>query len=107
MPAKFRGSYMPPSSAHMAGRSNETQPEAIQIIECVVEGVDLKLAAVARAGIDFADRKAAPKSRTGDAIEACGKLAQHGVIGRGSRFGKRPADKALEQKAAHQRSCPE
>src|SRR5215471_463739 len=41
----------------MARRCDETQPETLEIVEGVVEGVDFQLATVARTGIDFANRQ--------------------------------------------------
>jgi hypothetical protein len=35
----------------MARRGDEAQAKTLKVVECVIEGVDLELAAVARAGI--------------------------------------------------------
>ena len=43
----------------VARRGDEAQPEALEIVEGIVERVDLKLAAIAGAGIDLADGEAA------------------------------------------------
>src|SRR5581483_2556298 len=39
---------------------DKAEPEALEIVDGVVERMDLELAAIARAGIDFANGKASP-----------------------------------------------
>ena len=53
----------------MAGRGDEAEAEALEVVEGVVERVDLELAAVARAGIDLADGKAASEPAARGRIE--------------------------------------
>jgi hypothetical protein len=45
----------------MTRRGDEAQTEPLDVVERVVERVDFEFAAVARAGIDLADRQAAAK----------------------------------------------
>jgi hypothetical protein len=45
----------------MPRRGDETQAETLQIVKRILQGVDFQFAAVARAGIDLADRQAAAK----------------------------------------------
>ena len=47
----------------MARRGDEAQAEPLEIVERVAERMDFELAAVARAGIDLADRQAAAEAR--------------------------------------------
>jgi hypothetical protein len=42
----------------MPRRGDEAQAEALEIVEGVVEPVDFEFAAIARPGIDLADRQA-------------------------------------------------
>ena len=66
----------------MARRSDEAQAEALEIVEGVLQRVDLQLAAVARAGIDLADRERAAEPALGRKIDAAGKLGERGVLDR-------------------------
>jgi hypothetical protein len=47
----------------MAGRGDESQAEALEVVEGVVQRVDLELAGIARSGIDLADGEAPPSFR--------------------------------------------
>ena len=58
----------------MARRSDKAQPEALEIVERVLQRVDFQLAAVARAGVDLADRERAAEPAFGGAVDAAGKL---------------------------------
>ena len=73
----------------MAGRGHEAQAEALEIVEGVVERVDLQLAGVARAGVDFADGEAAAEPCAGGAIDLAGKLGKRLIAGLGRGFGHR------------------
>jgi hypothetical protein len=73
------------------------RPEALEIVEGVVEGMDLELAAIARAGIDRADRKAAAEPAARRAGDALGELGERCVVLGGRRFGERAPPQALEQ----------
>jgi hypothetical protein len=85
----------------MARRSDEAQPETLEIIEGVVERVNLQLAAVAGAGVDFADRQAAAEPAPRRSVELAGKLGKRCVVGSRRRFGERPAQHALKQGSSH------
>ena len=87
----------------MARRGDEAQAEALKIVESIVEGVDLKLAPVARAGIDFADGEAAAEALPRHPIEARGKLGKRGIVLGGRRLGDRVSQQILEQQPAHDR----
>ena len=52
-------------------RGDEAQAEALEIVEGVVERVDFKLAAVAGAGVDLADREAAAEPAARGARRRC------------------------------------
>jgi hypothetical protein len=84
----------------VARRGDEAQAEALEVVEGVVEGVDLELAAVAGAGIDLADRQAAA-----EAPAAAGSSAPRARRARRSsarrRLGQRRAEEALKQELAH------
>ena len=63
----------------MARRGHELQAKPLDVVDRIVDGVDLELAAVARAGIDLADGKGAAEllagpfaQRTGDFLERVG-----------------------------------
>ena len=86
----------------MARRGDEVQPEPLDVIVGVVQRVDLQLAAVARAGVDLADRQAAPELALRGGVE---RLRQAGKLGVDlqRRFGERRMDDALEDEIAHLR----
>ena len=73
----------------MARRGDEAQAEAFEIVEGVVERVDFQLAAVAGAGIDFADREAAAEPAVRGAVEPLCKLGQRGLVRGRRRLGQR------------------
>src|SRR5262249_18348761 len=56
----------------MARRGHEAQPEALDIVECVVERMDFQLAAVAGPGIYPEDRKAPPEPAARGGVDARG-----------------------------------
>src|SRR6266566_6284266 len=91
----------------VAGRGDETDAEALDVVEGVVERVDLELARVAGSRIDLADRETAPEApRDGAAelraegLELPGRLRTQG-------FRAGLAQEVLEESAAHRgtRSC--
>ena len=85
----------------MAGRGDEAQAEAFQIVEGIVEGVDLELAAVAGAGVDLADRQRAAEPTARGAVDALRELGEARIVGRGRRLGEGGLEQALEQQLAH------
>ena len=91
----------------MTGRGDEVQTEAFEIVERIAQSVDFKLAAIARAGVDFADRKAAPETASRIAFEAFGQFGKRGIVRRGRRFGERSMRETFKERLAHQKSCPE
>jgi hypothetical protein len=76
-------------------RGDEAQPEALEIVEGVVERVNFKLAAVAGAGVDFADGEAAAKSAPRGAIKTCREFGKRRVVGSRRLFGQRAACEPL------------
>ena len=66
----------------MPWRGDEAQAEAFEIVERVVQRMDLQLAAVAGAGIDFADRQAAAEPPARGAVDALRKLGERGLVAR-------------------------
>ena len=86
----------------MARRGDETEAEALEIVEGVVEGVDLELAAVAGAGIDLADRQAAAEPAARGGVERGGERGEFGIVGcgRGSVSGERnrPSKRSLRMR---------
>ena len=51
----------------MARGGDEPDTETLDIVKGVAERVDFEFAAVARAGVDFADRETAPEASRNDA----------------------------------------
>jgi hypothetical protein len=85
----------------MARRSDEAQAEALEVVERVVEGVDLQLAAVARAGIDLADGEGATQPAARCRIHVRGQRRQRLRVGRRRRLGDRRQDEGLQQQLVH------
>src|SRR3546814_1403919 len=85
----------------MPRRGDETQPEPRDVVVSVVEGVNLKFAAVAGAGIDLADRKTAPQVPTRGAAERFGQLDERRLVQRWCPLGERWSDETFEQQLAH------
>jgi hypothetical protein len=83
----------------MAGRGDEAQAEALEIVEGIVQRVDLELASIAGCGIDLANGEAAAPPR--GAIETCCKLGQGRVVRLRRRLGHRPPHYVSEQKTTH------
>ena len=73
----------------MARRGNETQSEALEVVEGVVERMDLKLATVARAGVHFADRKRASETPARGRAQALRQLGEVYIVGCWRRLGQR------------------
>ena len=65
----------------MARRGDEAQAEALEIVERIVERVDFQFAAVARAGIDFADRQAAAEPALRRTVEIGGQRCERSGFG--------------------------
>src|SRR5204862_7020402 len=59
-------------------RGDEAQAIALEIVQNVVEGVDLELAAIARPGVDLAYGEAAAEPAPRGTIEASGTLGDRG-----------------------------
>jgi hypothetical protein len=59
----------------MARGGDTAQAEALQIVESIVEGVDLELAAVAGAGVDLADRQRAAQAAARGRSRLCASSA--------------------------------
>ncbi len=85
----------------MARRGDEAQAEPLEIVEGVAQRVDLELAAVAGAGIDLADREAAPEARTRRTVDRVSELGERHLIARGRRFGQRHLEQAFQEQLAH------
>ncbi len=60
----------------MARRGDEAQAEPLEIVESVAERVNFEFAAVARAGVDRADRQRAAEPLAGALAQCLGRLAQ-------------------------------
>ncbi len=56
-------------------------PEALDIVNRVVQRVNFQFAAIARAGIDLADRERAPKPAARAVAERLRHLCEHGFVG--------------------------
>ena len=56
----------------MAGAGNEAQPEALQVMHDVAEGVELQLAAIAASGVHVADGQAAAEAALGSGLAGLG-----------------------------------
>ena len=86
----------------MARRGDEMQPEALEIVEGVVQRVDFQLAAVAGARHRPRGSKASGRAACGDASsKRGGELRKRRVVGLRRRLGERPADDAFEEGSAH------
>ena len=65
----------------MTRRRDETQAEAFEIVERIVERVDFELAAVAGAGVDLADGQAASQPSMRGAVDLLCKLGERRFVG--------------------------
>lgn len=83
----------------MAGRGDEADAEAVEIVEGIAQRVDFQLAAIAGPRIHLADGKAAAEPRAGGGVE----LAREGLHGRvvGAVLGEGGLEEALEQELPH------
>src|SRR6185295_7200242 len=86
----------------MAGRCHEAQPEALDIVEGIVERMNFKLAAIAGTGIDFADRQRPAESPPGGASKRARQFGEMIAVERRRRLGHRRSDQAVEQELAHE-----
>ena len=82
------------------------EPKTLQIVEGVAERVDFQFAAVARPRIDLANGKAAAQTPPRRGIDLQSQFGQRVLVHRRGALRQRQAEQALEQKLAHQRSCP-
>ena len=80
----------------VARRGDETKAEALEIVEGVAERVDFELAAVARAGVDLADGKAAAELAVAALLTSSASSASS-VVGVGRVFRERALNNAFEQ----------
>jgi hypothetical protein len=85
----------------MARRGHEAQAEALQVVEGVSQRVDLELAAIARSGVDLADRQRAAEPAARCPVDAARELGEARIVGRGRRLGEGGLEQALEQQLAH------
>ena len=85
----------------MTRRCDDPQPETFEIIEGIVERMNFKLATVAGAGIDLADRQAAAEQASRGAVHLLGQFSEGGIVGLRRRLGQRSSGQALEQRSAH------
>lgn len=58
----------------MTRRGDEADAEPLQVIKGIVDRMDFKFAAVARAGIDLADGEAAAEPAQRCGIDGCGQF---------------------------------
>ena len=95
--------YRPGHQQHVgvARRRDEALAEALEIIERVVERMNLQLAAIARSGIDLADRQAAAEPRLRNGGELGGELGQPGLARRQRRLGQRPVEEGAADQVPH------
>jgi hypothetical protein len=84
----------------VARRRDEVEAKTFQIVERVVEGVNLKLAAVAGAGIHLPNSEASSKSPSRGPFRRARQLFHLVAPRRWSRFGE-SASQALKQDFAH------
>ena len=85
----------------MAGRGDEADAEALDVVESIVEGVDLQFAAVARPCIDFPDGEAAAEPAPRRPVHTAREFAERRVIRSGWRLGERALEQAAEKGLAH------
>ena len=85
----------------MAGRGDEADAEALDVVECVVEGVDLQFAAVARSRINFPDGEAAAEPAPRRPVHAAREFDECRVIRMRRRLGERTLEQATEKGLAH------
>ena len=66
--------------------------------------MDLELATVARARVDFANEERAAEAKPRGAIDVSGELGEGCLVDLRRRFGQRTMDEALEEHPTHLRS---
>jgi hypothetical protein len=72
-------------------RGCESQSEALDVIDRIVEGMNLELAAIARAGIDFANGHRATEQAPDPLFQGASNLGERGVARPGRSDGHRPS----------------
>ncbi len=85
----------------MTRRGNEAEPEAFEIIECILQRVDFQLAAITGAGIDLADRERAAKATPGCTVNAPCQFGKRRIVDRRRRFGHGFLQQLLKNELAH------
>jgi hypothetical protein len=85
----------------MARRGDEAQTEALKVIEGIIERVNLKLAAIARAGVHLADGEAASEPASGRIVKLCRQLGEGRIVRRDRGLGRGPTHQILEEEPAH------
>ena len=85
----------------MARRGDEADAEALEIVEGIAQRMDLKLTAVAGAGVDLAERKRSPEPAARGIVDLRSQLGQPHRIRRRRALGERGPEKVEEQGPAH------
>jgi len=80
----------------VAGRGDEAEAEAFEVVEGVVEGVDFELAAIARAGVDLADGKAVAEPPARRRVERACHRGDLGVVDYRRRLGQGAVGDSVE-----------
>jgi hypothetical protein len=88
----------------MARRGDETDAEALEVVEGVIEGVDLQLATIAGAGIDLSDRETAAEPPARGTVECRCQLGDRAVVRHRWAFTQRRLEQAGQEQLAHQRA---
>ncbi len=81
----------------MAWGGHKAQAEALNIVIGVVKSMDLQLAAIARTGIDLANRKTTAKVASRRSAHRVCKLAQGTIFGRRRLLCQWRFDQAFEE----------
>ena len=82
----------------VARGGNELKPEALDIVDGIAQRVDFKLAAVARAGIDLADGKRAPKLAARSLAQRLRQFLKPSARGSGARITAGPFRSAVSKR---------
>jgi len=77
------------------------QAEPFEVVERIVERVNFQFAAVARAGVDLADRQRTPELGARGTVDALRQFGETRRVGLGRSFGERPMGETFQQRAAH------
>src|ERR1019366_7768862 len=83
----------------MPRRGDKSHAKTLDVIEGIAQGVNFQLTAVARTGVDLANRQAAAKPRAGGLVHLCRERGEFG-IGRGS-LRERGFQQTFEQSFSH------